>query len=60
MPKPLPPEKARQGKLGRPVLVVLIAALVLAMVVWAGVEFWGERIDTPAADDAGGISTDSN
>ena len=32
MPKKLPEEQARQGRLGLPVLVVLAAALILAAV----------------------------
>jgi len=48
--KTIPAKKARSGLLGRPVLVVLITALILAAVVWAGVEWYGEAIDnSPAA-----------
>jgi len=47
-------DRARQGHWGRRVLMVLIGGLVLAGVVWAGVEIWGEQIDRPAASDAGG------
>ena len=36
--------KARQGRLGRPVLVVLVVSLLLAMAVWWGVERYGEAI----------------
>lgn len=36
---------ARQGSRGMPVFIVLIAALVLAAVVWAGVEIWGRHIE---------------
>lgn len=32
------PIEARQGFLGRPVLMVLIGGLVLAMIAWVGVE----------------------
>lgn len=46
-PTTIPTVKARQGRRGWQVLMVLICALVLAMVVWAGVEFYGEAIDTP-------------
>ena len=41
------PERARQGKLGRPVLLVLVASIVLALIVWAGVEMWGQAIEPP-------------
>ncbi len=40
MQKVIPPDKARQGRLGRPVLVVLVVALALTMGVWAAVEFF--------------------
>lgn len=36
--------KARQGRLGRPVLVVLVVSLLLAMAVWWGVELYGDAI----------------
>lgn len=40
----LPETKARQGRLGRPVLLVLVISLLLAMVVWWGVELYGDAI----------------
>lgn len=36
--------KARQGRLGLPVLVILVVSLLLAMVVWWGVELYGTAI----------------
>jgi hypothetical protein len=42
---PLAPTEARQGALGKPVLVVLVAALLLSAVGWFGVEMWGRHID---------------
>lgn len=33
--------ETRLGKMGRPVLAVLLAGLVLALIVWAAVENWG-------------------
>ena len=60
MQKTIPTDKARQGSPGRPVLMVLIVGLLLAMGVWAGVEVWGEYIDAPAAGDASGANTDAN
>lgn len=33
--------ETRPGLMGRPVLAVLLAGLVLALVVWAAVEYWG-------------------
>jgi hypothetical protein len=38
--------QARQGHRGRPVLVVLVSALVLAAAAWGVSEIWGESIDT--------------
>jgi hypothetical protein len=40
---------ARQGLLGRPVLMVLIGGLVLAVLAWAGAEMFGESTDNDAA-----------
>lgn len=45
MTKMISGQKARQGNNGRQMLIVLIAALLLAAAVWAGVEFYGEMID---------------
>ncbi|WP_197283870.1 hypothetical protein [Rhizobium acidisoli] len=39
----IPPVKARQGRAGYRILLVLLAALVLAFVVWIPVEIWGKR-----------------
>lgn len=42
--------KARQGRLGRPVLVVLVVSLLLVLAVWWGVALYGDAIapDRPA------------
>lgn len=45
MTKSVDHNKARQGRSGRPVLIVLISALVLVMVVWAGVAIFGNAIE---------------
>lgn len=37
--------EARQGQLGKPVFIVLISGLILALIAWGGVEIWGESID---------------
>lgn len=52
MPKIIPEEKARQGRWGARVLLVLVAALILAVIAWAGAEFYGQSIEdsTPAAE----------
>jgi hypothetical protein len=48
--KTIPTDRARQGKWGRHVLLVLLGALALAAVAWLGVELYGESIDPPASD----------
>lgn len=51
MPKTvIEPEKARQGRNGPRILMVLIGGLVLAMLAWWGVETYGVAIapDEPA------------
>lgn len=40
--------EARQGGLGKPVFVVLICGLLLALVAWAGAELFGESTDRDA------------
>lgn len=50
--------QVRQGRTGRPVLIVLICGLVLAFAAWGAAEWWGEATDpapeqtaTPPAGD---------
>lgn len=43
-PEPMTATDARQGFRGKPVLIVLLAGLVLAMLVWIPVEWWGNSI----------------
>lgn len=53
MPKTvIEPRKARQGRNGTRVLIVLLCGLALAMLVWWGVEMFGRTIapDEPASD----------
>lgn len=47
MAKEIPETKARQGRRGYPVLVVLLASLALACAVWFVVEQYGQAIETP-------------
>ena len=42
--KEIPPQKARQGKKGRPVLIVLISSLIIVALVWLGAEIYGSHI----------------
>jgi hypothetical protein len=41
----LTPNEARQATLGRPVLYVLVVALILALLAWMAVGYWGRSID---------------
>ena len=41
-------KEARQGPLGKPVLLVLIGGLLLAVIAWGGAELFGESTDNKA------------
>jgi len=45
MEEKVPPKKARQGRQGIPVLLVLIGGLVLAGIIWVFVEMYGIFLD---------------
>jgi hypothetical protein len=51
--KTIPTNRARQGRRGYHVLLVLVVGLALAGVVWLGLEFYGEAIDTHSTDQSG-------
>lgn len=53
MPRIVDHNKARQGRSGWQVLVVLVCALVLALLVWWGVGLFGQAIDPE--DPTGGV-----
>lgn len=40
--KEVDPRNARQGLNGRRILTILICSLILAMIVWGAVEFYGK------------------
>ncbi len=42
--KEIPPQKARQGRKGRPVLIVLISSLIIVLLAWVGAEIYGGYI----------------
>lgn len=44
--------EARQGSYGKPMLIVLVCGLVLAVVAWSGAEWWGESTDAPTEQTA--------
>jgi hypothetical protein len=56
MTKTVDHNKARQGRSGWQVLVVLVVALILAMAVWGGVGLFGEAIEP--ADPTGGAPSE--
>ena len=47
----LNPTEARQGGVGRPVLMVLVGGLFLALIAWGAAEMFGESTDNDAATD---------
>jgi hypothetical protein len=48
--KKLPSEKARQGRWGMRVFIILVCALILAGIAWFGVEIYGRHLaNEPAA-----------
>jgi len=59
-------DKARQGRTGRPVLYVLIAALALCLVVFIGLQFYGKTLPdqniggTEASDTTAAPATPAN
>jgi len=50
--QPLSATEARQGREGFPVLKVLIAGLVLALIAWGVAEMWGQSTEPPAEQTA--------
>lgn len=52
------PAQTRQGPLGKPVLMVLIAGLILAAIAWAVAGSYGEAIDTNTKGEQQPASTD--
>lgn len=55
MVKRIPANKARQGRRGTQVLLVLVVGLALAGAAWLGLEFYGGAIDTRSADQPGAV-----
>lgn len=51
MTKVVPTDKARQGRWGWQVLMVLVGALFLAALAWWAAETYGEAIDPPAPQE---------
>jgi hypothetical protein len=45
-PPVVKPAQARSGRRGMPVLIVLVAALILLMIFWLPVEWYGESAES--------------
>jgi hypothetical protein len=60
MPERIPTNKARQGRWGWQVLLVLVVGLALAGAVWLGLEFYGEAIDTESAGAPGAVQPNAS
>ena len=56
-PPTLTPQKARQGRRGSPVLVVLVAGLLLAMIAWGAAEIYGWSIQPSQEEQVGDPAT---
>lgn len=52
-PQNVPPVRARQGRLGLPVLLVLAGGLILAAIAWFGAELYGDAITPPVSEQVG-------
>ncbi|MGV8937899.1 MAG: hypothetical protein ACOH2J_12310 [Allorhizobium sp.] len=51
--EPMEAKDARQGYKGRPVLIILLAGILLAMLAWIPLEWWGNSL----APEQPGIQT---
>ncbi|MCX7303841.1 MAG: hypothetical protein NTV73_05830 [Hyphomicrobiales bacterium] len=49
--------RAKQGRSGKRVLLVLVIGLALAAIAWFGLEFYGESIATQSATQPGATET---
>lgn len=56
MAKIISTDKARQGSRGTHVLMILVSALLLVAVVWAGLELYGNAIAPDNSSEAGGAT----
>ncbi len=60
MNKELDPNKAKQGRSGWQVLVILVAAIVLLMIGWWFVEIYGQAIDPDSSEQVGGAPAEQS
>lgn len=58
MSKEFSANKVKQGRQGKPVLVVLVVGMLLALVVWGVIEIYGSAIEpeNPSGDPASVLS----
>ena len=54
MPETIPTNEARQGRGGKTVLTILVAALVLVAIAWGIAEFYGQASETENTADQPG------
>ena len=59
MPEEYTKTEARQGRRGRPVLVVLVVALVLAAIAWWGAEIYGMIINPGPSEEISRIGPEA-
>lgn len=61
MVKEIPERKARQGRTGSPVLMVLLGGLALALLAWGAVEIYGWMIapEQPSGDPSLPVTEES-
>lgn len=61
--EPMSATEARQGRRGTPVLMVLVAGLILALLAWGAAEWWGKATAPPdeqtATPPAGSTTPDN-
>ncbi|MCP1199743.1 hypothetical protein [Notoacmeibacter sp. MSK16QG-6] len=64
MSEKMTPTEARQGRRGRPILIVMLISIALALIVWFFVGIYGETIapeeSNPAASENADVSSDED
>lgn len=58
MPEETPTHRAQDRRTLRVAAIVLAAAVVVALIIWAGVQFYGEWVDSPVVDQAAPEATE--
>ncbi len=64
MSEKMTPTEARQGRRGRPILIVMVISIALALVAWFFVGIYGETISpddgSPVASENANVSDDND